>query len=96
MEKELSIPKWPISDEKEERALKEVLQSSNWWRNGGTQVKAFEKEFAKYQGSKGGITVSNGTAAIEIALKALGIREGDEVIVPDFTFLFPQFQLYWL
>lgn len=86
MEKELSIPKWPISDEKEERALKEVLQSSNWWRNGGTQVKAFEKEFAKYQGSKGGITVSNGTAAIEIALKALGIREGDEVIVPDFTF----------
>lgn len=86
MERELNIPKWPISDEKEEQALKEVLQSVDWWRNAGSQVKAFEEEFAKYQGSKGGISISNGTVAIEVALKALGIGEGDEVIVPDFTF----------
>lgn len=84
--KMLNIPRWPIADSVEEEKIKEVLRSSNWWRNAGTQVKLFEKEFSHYQGSKGGITVSNGTAALEIALKALGIGEGDEVIVPDFTF----------
>jgi len=80
------VPKWPIADEKEEAAVREVLYSGNWWRNAGTQVKAFEKEFAEYQGSKGAITIANGTQALEIALKALHIGEGDEVIVPDFTF----------
>lgn len=80
------IPVWPVADEKEEKEIKAVLQSGNWWRNAGTQVKAFEEEFSTYQGSKGGITVANGTQALEIALKALGIGEGDEVIVPDFTF----------
>lgn len=84
--KTLNIPKWPIADKHEEEALMKVLHSTDWWRNAGTQVKLFEEEFAHYQGSKGGITVSNGTVAIEIALKALGIGEGDEVIVPDFTF----------
>ncbi len=86
MKKILSIPEWPIADETEEEKLKEVLQSAVWWRNAGNQVKAFEKEFAEYQGCDNGITVANGTQAIEIALKALGIGEGDEVIIPDFTF----------
>jgi len=85
-EKINGIPKWPIADEKEEEVIKEVLQSGNWWRNAGTQVKMFESEFAEFQGCKGGITVANGTQALEIALKALEIGEGDEVIVPDFTF----------
>lgn len=84
--KVINIPKWPYGDQREEQAVKEVLESGNWWRNAGTQVKLFEKEFAEYQGCKGGITVANGTVALEIALKALGIGEGDEVIVPDFTF----------
>lgn len=86
MNSKLSIPTWPIFNEKEEQALKEVLYSGSWWRNAGCQVKAFEEEFAKYQGCTSGISASNGTVAIEIALKALGIGEGDEVIVPDFTF----------
>lgn len=86
MKKIAGIPKWPVADEIEERMIKEVLDSGCWWRNAGTQVKAFEKEFAAYHGVKGAITVSNGTQALEIALKALGIRENDEVIVPDFTF----------
>lgn len=87
MEKKIvGIPKWPIADEREERAIKEVLDSGNWWRNTGTQVKVFEKEFARYHGAKSAVTVSNGTQALEIALKALEIGEGDEVIVPDFTF----------
>ena len=86
MENRVNIPRWPIFDEREIQSLKEVLQSENWWRNAGSQVKAFEKEFAEYQGCKSGISITNGTVAIEIALKALGIGEGDEVIVPDFTF----------
>lgn len=80
------VPRWPISDSKEEEAVIRVLRSDNWWRNAGTETKAFEHEFAEYQDTKGGIAVSNGTVAIEIALKALGIGENDEVIVPDFTF----------
>lgn len=82
----IEVPKWPIADEREEAAINKVLRSGNWWRNAGTEVKAFEKEFAKQQGSKGGVTIANGTQALEIALKALHIGKGDEVIVPDFTF----------
>lgn len=82
----INIPEWPIANEKEEKALLEVLYSHCWWRNPGTQVKQFDKEFSEYHECKGGISVSNGTVALEIALKALNIKEGDEVIVPDFTF----------
>lgn len=84
--KDIRVPAWPISDEKEEAAVKKVLQSGCWWRNGGTEVKEFEKSFANYQDCVGGIAVANGTIAIETALKALNIGLGDEVIVPDFTF----------
>lgn len=82
----ITMPKWPIADEKEWNAVRSVLESDSWWRNTGTQVKLFEKEFAKYQGCKSGLALSNGTVSIEIALKALNIGCGDEVIVPDFTF----------
>lgn len=81
-----NIPRWPYADEEEEKILIEVLHSDNWWRNAGYQVKSFEKEFAHYHNCIGGIAMANGTVAIEIALKALGVGEGDEVIVPDFTF----------
>lgn len=80
------IPEWPYADQKEEAAVVKVLKTTNWWRNTGTEVKAFEKEFAKYHDCIGGISVTNGTVAIEIALKALEIGEGDEVIIPAFTF----------
>ncbi len=52
----------------------------------GPKVKLFEELFAKYLSVKHVITVSNGTIALYLALKALGIGVGDEVIVPDFTF----------
>lgn len=84
--KKIEIPRWPYADEKEETAVIEVLKSVNWWRNAGNKVKAFEKEFAEYHQCREGITVANGTIAIEIALKSLGIGENDEVILPAFTF----------
>jgi len=80
-------PKWPIYDETEEKALLEVLHSGAWWSVEGTQGKLFEQEFAEYQDAKFGVNCTNGTAALEICLRALGIGCGDEVIVPPYTFV---------
>ena len=53
----------------------------------GSKVRRFESRFAAYQQARYGVAVANGTAALEIILRAIGIRPGDEVIVPDFTFI---------
>jgi dTDP-4-amino-4,6-dideoxygalactose transaminase len=81
------FPEWPQYDEKERRALQEVLESRVWWRTQGTKTLAFEREFAAFHGAKHSIAVTNGTAALEVVMLALGIQPGDEVIVPDFTFI---------
>ncbi len=78
---------WPIYDESERQALMQVLESRVWWRTPGTHTLQFEQEFAAYHQALFGIAVTNGTAALEVALAALGIGPGDEVIVPDFTFV---------
>lgn len=77
----------PHYDDKERRALQEVLESRIWWRTPGTKTLEFEQAFAKYHGVRHGIAVTNGTAALEVAMEALGIGPGDEVIVPNFTFI---------
>ena len=81
------FPEWPQYDEGERDALLNVLDSKAWWRTPGTQTLEFEKEFAAYQQGKHGIACTNGTAALEIVMAALGIGLGDEVIVPDSTFV---------
>ena len=53
----------------------------------GPQLRKFEQEFAKYTGSKYAVGVSNGTASLHLGLKALGLKKGDEVIIPDITFV---------
>ncbi len=78
---------WPVYTQEEARALKRVLESRNW---GGypfpnKYASSFATKFARFHGAKYGLAVSNGTVAIEIALKAAGIRPGDEVIVPAYT-----------
>jgi dTDP-3-amino-3,4,6-trideoxy-alpha-D-glucose transaminase len=52
----------------------------------GPEVQAFEEEFARYLGVRHCVGVANGTDALAIALRALGVRAGDEVVVPSFTF----------
>src|ERR1700716_4285393 len=52
----------------------------------GPEVEAFEQELAKYLGVRHVVGVANGTDAITIALRALGVRPGDEVVVPSLTF----------
>lgn len=59
---------------------------STWISSTGKYVTQFEENFSKYCGAKHGVAVSNGTAALHLALSALGIGKGDEVIVPDITF----------
>ncbi|RLF14471.1 MAG: glutamine--scyllo-inositol aminotransferase, partial [Thermoprotei archaeon] len=78
-------------DENEERAVIEVLRSKSLFRYYGPNLlrkaEEFEKRFAEYMGVKYALGVSSGTAALYTALKALGIREGDEVIVPAYGWI---------
>lgn len=78
---------WPQFDEKAISAVQEVLKSGkvNYWT--GPKGMEFERKFAAWQGSKYAISASSGTAALHIALSALGIGPGDEVIVPSYTFI---------
>lgn len=81
------FPDWPIYSQREFDLIKEVIESRAWWRVTGSKVKEFEAKFAQLQGSEYCIGVTNGTCATELALTALGIGAGDEVIVPAMTFI---------
>ena len=85
--KHKAFPVWPQYDDKERRVLQEVLESRVWWRTPGTKTLEFEKAFASYHGARHAIAVTNGTAALEVTMAALGINHGDEVIIPNFTFV---------
>jgi len=80
------FPQWPIFDEQEAKALNDVLHSRAWGI-GGKKIKEFEEKFASYQHAKYGVAVSNGTVALEVALGAAGIKAGDEVLMPAYTFM---------
>jgi dTDP-4-amino-4,6-dideoxygalactose transaminase len=78
---------WPWFDDEQLEAAQRVLRSGkvNYWTGG--EGKAFEAEFAAYCGVPFGIALSNGTVALEIALKVAGIGPGDEVIVTPRTYV---------
>jgi dTDP-4-amino-4,6-dideoxygalactose transaminase len=78
---------WPSFSEEEIEAASRVLRSGrvNYWTGG--EVKAFEEEFADWCGARHAIALANGTLALELALRALKIGPGDEVIVPSRTFI---------
>ena len=84
---------WPNFDEKAIKAVEEVLRSGgvNYWT--GPHGMEFEKKFAKWQGSKFAISTATGTSALHVALAALGIGPGDEVIVPSYTFIATSFSV---
>lgn len=80
------IPQFePWLGEEELAQLTETIRAN--WITGGEKVKQFEKQIAELCGVKHAIAICNGTLALYVGLKALGIGEGDEVIVPDFTFI---------
>src|SRR5690554_329018 len=78
---------WPSFTHEEADAVQQVLLSNkvNYWT--GTQCREFEKEFAAWVGTDHAIALANGTVALDLALKALGVGPGDEVIVTPRTFL---------
>ena len=78
---------WPHIEPDEIEAAVGVLRSGkiNYWT--GEEGRRFEEEFAAQAGCKYGIAVANGTVALELALRALGVGPGDEVIVPSRTFI---------
>ena len=76
----------PLVTNQDIKSINSVLKKS-WISSDGPEVKKFEIQFSKYVNQKFSIAVSNGTAALEIALKALGIKKNDQVIIPDFTII---------
>ncbi|MDX1326095.1 MAG: DegT/DnrJ/EryC1/StrS family aminotransferase [Arenibacter sp.] len=77
-------PNWPVWGQEEEKALLEVLHSGVWSYNGPKET-AFNRLFAAFTGVQHAITTVNGTVTMQIALEALGVGLGDEVIVPGLT-----------
>lgn len=78
---------WPSFTQEEADAVSQVLLSNkvNYWT--GTECRNFEKEFAAWAGTDYGVALANGTLALDVALQAMGIGEGDEVIVTPRSFI---------
>lgn len=78
---------WPSFTRKEADAVRDVLLSNkvNYWT--GNECQKFEREFSEFSGSKYAVALGNGTLALDVALKALDIGGGDEVIVTSRTFI---------
>lgn len=81
------FPPWPCYSEEEANLVRDILLSNkvNYWT--GSECRQFENDFARFADSKYAIAVSNGTVALDLALKTLEIGDGDEVIVTSRTFL---------
>ena len=78
----------PLLDGNEEKYLLECIRTG-WISSEGPFIKKFEEKFADYIGRKEGIAVANGSGALDIAVQALKIGSGDEVIMPAFTIISP-------
>ncbi|WP_194852905.1 DegT/DnrJ/EryC1/StrS aminotransferase family protein [Nocardia sp. SYP-A9097] len=88
-------PRWPQYDERTEAELLAALRSSRWsvsWyapEGGKSRERLFGEAFARYNGAAYGVSVDHGSSALVIALEALGVGPGDEVIVPALTWVAP-------
>jgi dTDP-4-amino-4,6-dideoxygalactose transaminase len=80
-----NIP-WPQQAGRELELLKEVVNSTHWGTR-GPKVVEFEERFANAHGCKYGVAVTSGTVALQLALEAVGVEPGDEVIIPPYTFV---------
>lgn len=79
---------WPIYDENEVNAVSAIVAGGKWGNpDCGDEVERFERAFADYCGSKYAVTCVNGSVSLRLALMACGVKPGDEVIVPPYTFI---------
>lgn len=78
---------WPSFTEEEAEAVRRVLLTNrvNYWT--GSECRAFEHEFAQWVGTRYAVALANGTLALDVALKALGVGQGDEVVVTPRSFI---------
>ena len=81
------FPAWPVVDEREEKALSDVLHGGKWYRGDGKTVDRFEEAYARLTGARHCIATANGTSALYASLAALDVAPGDEVILPPYTFV---------
>jgi len=81
------LGEWPSFDESDIEVVASVLRSGkvNYWT--GDEGREFEREYAAYVGTKHAVAVANGSVALELALRALGIGEGDEVVTTCRSFI---------
>ena len=82
-----SFSPWPSFTQEEADAVSKVVLSNkvNYWT--GQEGREFEKEFAAWVGCEYAVALGNGTLALDVALKAFGVAQGDEVITTSRTFL---------
>lgn len=90
--REEKYPLWPQAGKQERNWIEKVLSGNKWFAgprgdDPDSLCALFGNRFADMHSSKYGVLVSNGSVSIEISLRALGIKPGDEVIVPAYTFL---------
>ncbi len=78
---------WPIWDRSAEESILSVLRSGKWYRGGATKVTEFEKKYARLMGAKRCLATASGTTALLVAMHALGVDAGDEVLVAPYTFI---------
>ena len=79
---------WPIYDESDVESVAEIVRSGKWGNpDCGGEVALFEKVFAAFCGSKYALSCVNGSVALRLALIACGVKPGDEVLVPPYTFI---------
>src|SRR5207253_1035061 len=80
---------WPIVTQADRDAIENVLSSGHFtcFSPGGGAVRQLELEWARFVGTRYAVAVTNGTAALSVALTALGCGPGDEVIVPSLSFV---------
>lgn len=80
-------PDWPVWDESAVKPILEMYESGNWYRSWGNYCQEFEREYAQLIGARSCLATASGTTALMIALHALGVDAGDEVLVSPFTFI---------
>ncbi|MCX6222262.1 MAG: DegT/DnrJ/EryC1/StrS family aminotransferase [Bacteroidia bacterium] len=79
---------WPLYDETDIKCVADIVRSGKWGNpDCEGEVALFEKEFAAFCGTKYALTCVNGSVALRLALIACGVKAGDEVIVPPYTFI---------
>lgn len=78
---------WPFWDRSAEPGILEMFRSGRWWRGEGEHVAVFEKKYAELMGARSCLATASGTTSLIVAMEALGVDAGDEVLISPYTFI---------